>query len=248
MHGLWCPQRHRCSPGSALSGAAGRWVPGRAGRRAPQWVTAPRSLPPALAPPPCSPLFQLMRGRPRALPHRRRAGNPRRHPRESHSGYGHSGQGGRSTRSRRPDSGGGDARPLGTPQWVHSGRACTTVTRARRRAGRRGLGATGLCSTAACWGVASAGLRLYRGEWYGLTPRRRDRCLTVPAGEAGCAAATAAWATCSRWDQHRDTAVCECAAEWAPGRVAGSAAASRGRGAVVRLGAHVDARSHACVW
>ena len=159
-------------------------------------------------PRPCSPLFQLMRGRPRALPHRRRAGNPRRHPRESHSGCGHSGQGGRSTRSRRPDSGGGDARPLGTPQWVHSGRACATVTRARRRAGRRGLGATGLCSTAACWGVASAGLRLYRGEWYGLTPRRRDRCLTVPAGEAGCAAATAAWATCSRWDQHRDTAGC----------------------------------------
>jgi hypothetical protein len=137
MHGLWCPQRHRCSPGSALSGAAGRWVLGRAGRRAPQWVTAPRSLPPALAPPPCSPLFQLMRGRPRALPHRRRAGNPRRHPRESHSGYGHSGQGGRSTRSRRPDSGGGDARPLGTPQWVHSGRACTTVTRARRRTRRQ---------------------------------------------------------------------------------------------------------------
>ena len=202
-----------------------------------------------IAPPPCSPLFQLMRGRPRALPHRRRAGNPRRHPRESHSGYGHSGQGGRSTRSRRPDSGGGDARPLGTPQWVHSGRACATVTRARRRAGRRGLGATGLCSTAACWGVASAGLRLYRGELYGLTPRRRDRCLTVPAGEAGCAAATAAWATCSRWDQHRDTAGCvsvQRSGRWGglpaqPLRVGGGVRA-------MRLSAHVGARSHACVW
>ena len=82
MHGPWCPQKHRRSPGSALSGAAGRWVPGRAGRRAPQWVTAPRSLPPALPPPSLqppipadartaqSPATPPSRGQPAAAPER----------------------------------------------------------------------------------------------------------------------------------------------------------------------------------